>query len=125
HGDARHRVTEIECLRMELGEPDASGRRRPVEVPGSEFRIPADTVIIAIGNKPNPLIPQTMEGLETSKWGTIVVNPDTMETSVRGVFAAGDIVSGAATVISAMGQGRIAAASIHRFLSGEDSPTAS
>ncbi|NLV40873.1 MAG: NADPH-dependent glutamate synthase [Candidatus Hydrogenedentes bacterium] len=125
HGDARHRVTEIECLRMELGEPDASGRRRPVEMPGTEFRIPADTVIIAIGNKPNPLIPQTMEGLETSKWGTIVVNPDTMETSVRGVFAAGDIVSGAATVISAMGQGRIAAANIHRFLTGENAPGAS
>ena len=110
---------------MMLGEPDASGRRSPVPEPGSEFTFPLDTVIIAIGNKPNPLIPQTMEGLETSKWGTIVVNPDTMETSVRGVFAAGDIVSGAATVISAMGQGRIAAASIHRFLSGEDSPTAS
>ena len=115
-GDASHRVTAIECLRMGLGEPDASGRRRPVEIPGSEFQITADTVIIAIGNKPNPLVPQTMTGLEISKWGTIVVDEATMATSVTGVYAAGDIVSGAATVISAMGQGRIAAASIHKYL---------
>lgn len=119
HGDERHRVTGIECVQMELGEPDESGRRRPVEVKGSEYIIPADTVIIAIGNKPNPLIPQTMPGLETSRWGTIVVNEETMATSVPGVYAAGDIVSGAATVISAMGQGRIAAENIHKYLTGE------
>jgi glutamate synthase (NADPH/NADH) small chain len=118
-GDDSHRVTAIECLRMGLGEPDASGRRRPIEIPGSEFQIAADTVIIAIGNKPNPLVPQTMTGLEVSKWGTIVVNEATMATSVTGVFAAGDIVSGAATVISAMGQARIAAASIHKYLTEE------
>ena len=121
-GDDKHRVTAIECLRMGLGEPDASGRRRPVEIPGSEFQIAADTVIIAIGNKPNPLVPQTMPGLETTKWGTIKVDEATMATSVPGVFAAGDIVSGAATVISAMGQGRIAAASIHKYMTEQQSP---
>ncbi|HOV61625.1 MAG TPA: NADPH-dependent glutamate synthase [Candidatus Hydrogenedentes bacterium] len=115
-GDAHHRVTGIECIRMELGEPDASGRRRPVPVKGSEFVIPADTVIIAIGNKPNPLIPQTMPELETTSHGTIKTDPETMATSVPGVYAGGDIVSGAATVISAMGQGRIAAEHIHRYL---------
>ena len=116
-GDEHHRVTGIECIRMELGEPDASGRRRPVPIKDSNFVIPADTVIIAIGNKPNPLIPQTMPELETTPHGTIKVDPETMATSVPGVFAGGDIVSGAATVISAMGQGRIAAENIHRFLS--------
>ena len=121
-GDDKHRVTGIECIRMELGEPDASGRRSPVAVPGSEFVIPADTVIIAIGNKPNPLIPQTMPGLEVTRWGTIKVDEATMATSVPGVYAAGDIVSGAATVISAMGQGRIAAENIHRYLGGETVP---
>ena len=121
-GDDKHRVTGIECIRMELGEPDASGRRSPMAVPGSEFVIPADTVIIAIGNKPNPLIPQTMPGLEVTRWGTIKVDEATMATSVPGVYAAGDIVSGAATVISAMGQGRIAAENIHRYLSGETAP---
>jgi glutamate synthase (NADPH/NADH) small chain len=121
-GDERHRVTGMECIRMELGEPDDSGRRRPVPVKGSEFTLECDTVIVAIGNKPNPLIPQTMPELATTRWGTIAVNEETMATSVPGVFAAGDIVSGAATVISAMGQGRTAAASIHRYLSGEDVP---
>lgn len=109
-------VREVECIRMELGEPDASGRRRPVPVPGSEFRIPVDTVVIAIGNSPNPLIPQTTPGLEVSKRGTIVVDPDTGRTSKRGVFAGGDIVTGAATVILAMGAGRIAARSMDEYL---------
>jgi len=118
-GDDRHRVTGMECIRMELGEPDESGRRRPVPVKGSEFVLEVDTVIVAIGNKPNPLIPQTMPELETTRWGTIVVNEETMATSVPGVFAAGDIVSGAATVILAMGQGRIAARSIHQYLTQE------
>lgn len=123
-GNERHRVTGIECLRMELGEPDASGRRRPVPVKGSEFTIEVDTVIMAIGNKPNPLISQTTPEIAVSKWGTIEVNQETMATSVSGVYAAGDIVSGAATVISAMGQGRTAAASIHRYLMGIDAPGA-
>jgi glutamate synthase (NADPH) small chain len=117
-GDERHRVVAMECIRMELGEPDDSGRRRPVPIEGSEFIMELDTVIVAIGNKPNPLIPQTMPELETTKWGTIVVNEETMQTSVPGVFAGGDIVSGAATVILAMGQGRIAAASIDKYLNG-------
>ncbi len=109
-------VKELECLRMELGEPDASGRRRPVPIPGSEFRIPVDTVVVAIGNSPNPLIPNTTPGLEISKRGTIVVEPETGRTSKKGVFAGGDIVTGAATVILAMGAGRIAANSMNEFL---------
>ncbi len=115
-GDERHRVVGMECIRMELGEPDDSGRRSPVSVPGSEFILDLDTVIIAIGNRPNPLIPQTMSELKTTRRGTIMVDEDTMQTSVPGVFAGGDIVSGAATVILAMGQGRIAARSIHAYL---------
>lgn len=123
-GDDRHRVTGIECIQMELGEPDDSGRRRPVPVKGSEFVLEVDTVVIAIGNNPNPLIPRSMPDLATSKWGTIIVDETTMATSVPGVFAAGDIVSGAATVISAMGQARTAAASIQKYLNGEDIPLA-
>jgi len=115
-GDDRHRVVAMECIRMELGEPDESGRRRPVPVKGSEFVMELDTVIVAIGNQPNPLIPQTMPELQTTKWGTIVVSESTMATCVPGVFAGGDIVSGAATVILAMGQGRIAAAAIDKYL---------
>ena len=114
--DSDGRCTGMECSRMELGDPDASGRRRPIVVPGSEFVIEADAIVIAIGNKPNPLIPQTSPDLKVSKWGTLEVNSETMETSHAGVFAAGDVVSGAATVISAMGQGKIAAKSIHRYL---------
>jgi glutamate synthase (NADPH) small chain len=120
--DERKRVTGLECLQMELGEPDASGRRRPVPIPGSEFVVPADTVIISIGNQPNPLVPQTSQDIDVSKWGTIVVDKETMATSKTGVYAAGDIVSGAATVISAMGQGKTAARSIHRYLTGDDPP---
>lgn len=119
-GDDKHRVTGIECIQMELGEPDESGRRRPVPVKGSEFVIEVDTVVIAIGNNPNPLIPRSMPDLATSKWGTIIVDETTMATSVPGVFAAGDIVSGAATVISAMGQARTAAATINKYLHGEE-----
>ncbi len=115
-GDENSRVTGIECLKYELGEPDDSGRRRPVAIKGSEFIIELDTVIIAIGNTPNPLISQTMPELEMTRWGTIVVDEKTMAASVPGVFAGGDIVSGAATVILAMGQGRIAAASINEYL---------
>lgn len=119
-GDDRHRVTGIECIQMELGEPDASGRRSPVAVEGSEFVLEVDTVVIAIGNNPNPLIPRTMPDLAVSRWGTIIVDEETMATTVPGVFAAGDIVSGAATVISAMGQARTAAATIDRYVKGED-----
>jgi len=118
-GDENSRVTGIECLKYELGEPDDSGRRRPVAIKDSEFVIELDTVIIAIGNKPNPLISQTMPELEMTRWGTIVVDENTMATSVPGVFAGGDIVSGAATVILAMGQGRIAAASINEYLANK------
>ncbi|MHC4431090.1 MAG: NADPH-dependent glutamate synthase [Planctomycetota bacterium] len=119
-GDQNSQVTGVECLKYELGEPDDSGRRRPVAIEGSEFTIDLDTAIIAIGNKPNPLISQTMPELEITKWGTIVVNAETMATSVPGVFAGGDIVSGAATVILAMGQGRIAAAGINEYLANKD-----
>ena len=120
--DDRNRVTGMECIRMELGEPDASGRRRPVPVKGSEFIIPADTIIVSIGNRPNPLVPQTSPDIQVSRHGTIVADLETMATSKPGVFAAGDIVSGAATVISAMGQGKKAARSIHRHITGEEPP---
>jgi len=116
-GDDRHRVVAMECIRMELGEPDESGRRKPVPVKGSEFIMELDTVIVAIGNSPNPLIPQTMPELKTTKWGTIIVDEKTMQTSVPGVYAGGDIVSGAATVILAMGQARIAASAMNEYLS--------
>ncbi|MGI6655422.1 MAG: NADPH-dependent glutamate synthase [Desulfobulbus sp.] len=118
--DADNHVIGMECLRMELGEPDASGRRRPIPIKGSEFVVEADTVIIAIGNQPNPLVPQTSPDIELSKWGTIITDPLTMMTSKAGIFAGGDIVSGAATVISAMGQGKVAARSMHRYLMGSD-----
>ncbi len=115
-GDDKGRLRAVECLRMELGEPDKSGRPRPVPVKGSEFITDIDLAIIAIGNSPNPIIQKTTPGLEQSKWGTIIVNEETMRTSKRGVFAGGDIVSGAATVILAMGAGRKAAQSMHEFL---------
>ena len=109
-------VTEIECQRMELGEPDASGRRRPVPVKGSEFRLPVDTVVMSIGNGANPLVPATTPGLDTNKWGNILADQETGKTSKKGVFAGGDIVIGAATVILAMGAGRKASAAIHEYL---------
>lgn len=117
-GDSGGNVTAVECLRYELGEPDASGRRRPVAIPGSEFQIEVDTVIIAIGNLANPLIRQTTPGLEFNKWGNLVVD-ERCRTSMPGVFAGGDIVLGAATVILAMGQGRIAAAAMNEYLAGK------
>ena len=116
-GDGNSHVIGIECLKYELGEPDDSGRRRPVPIKDSEFTIELDTVIMAIGNQPNPIITQTIPDLEITRWGTIVVDEHTMATSVPGVYAGGDIVSGAATVILAMGQGRIAAASMNEYLS--------
>lgn len=114
-GDEQGRVNGIECLCYELGEPDASGRRSPVAIPGSEFNIEADTVIVAIGNGSNPLIQQTTPGLEFNRRGNIVADEDG-RTSLPGVFAGGDIVLGAATVILAMGQGRKAAAAINKML---------
>ena len=118
-GDANGWIKEIECLEMELGEPDESGRRRPVPVKGSNFLMPADAVVIAIGNSPNPLVPMTTPGLEINKKGGIVTNPETALTSKPKVWAGGDVVRGAATVISAMGDGRIAAAAIHKYLTGQ------
>jgi glutamate synthase (NADPH/NADH) small chain len=108
-------VTGMECLRYELGAPDESGRRRPVELKGSEFVMDVDTVVVAIGNESNPLIKQTTEGLAANKWGNLIVD-DNGKTSIERVYAGGDIVLGAATVILAMGQGRRAAASINKLL---------
>jgi glutamate synthase (NADPH/NADH) small chain len=119
-GDENGWVREIECQKMELGEPDASGRRKPVPVEGSNFRVPFDAVVMAIGNSPNPLIPMTTPGLEISKKGGIVTNPETAQSSRPNIWAGGDIVRGAATVISAMGDGRIAAAAMHKYLTGND-----
>jgi len=114
-GDDQGRVTQVECLRYELGEPDDSGRRRPIEIKGSEFIFDVDTVIVAIGNDSNPLISQTTPGLECNKWGNIVVD-DEQKTSIDRIYAGGDIVLGAATVILAMGEGRKAAESINQLL---------
>jgi len=114
-------VTGMECIQMELGEPDESGRRRPVPIPGSEFIIPADTVVVAIGQGPNPLLLETIKGLALNKRGYIVADPETGATNLRGVFAGGDIVTGAATVISAMGAGKRAARAIDRFFQDPDS----
>lgn len=119
-GDERGWVSGLEVQRMELGEPDASGRRRPVPIPGSERVLPLDTVIVAIGNAPNPLVPRATPGLRTAKWGNIVVDPETQRTSMKGVFAGGDIVLGSATVILAMGEGRRAAAAIAKYLQDGD-----
>ena len=110
-------VSGIRCIKMELGEPDASGRRRPVEVPGSEFDIDVDTVIMSLGTSPNPLISSTTKGLEINKRKCIVASEDVGATSKPGVFAGGDAVTGAATVILAMGAGKDAARSIHEYLS--------
>ncbi len=115
-GNDRFSVTALECLQMELGEPDASGRRSPVAISGSEFILPFDCVIHAIGNSPNPLIPQTTSGLTIGKKGNIIIDPATGRTSREKVWAGGDIATGAATVISAMGAARKAASSIHEFL---------
>jgi glutamate synthase (NADPH/NADH) small chain len=115
-GDEKGWVRGMECLRMELGEPDDSGRRRPVPIEGSEFGMDLDVVVVAIGNGPNPLIPQTTPGLETSKWGNITADSETGQTSKPGVFAGGDVVTGAATVILAMGAGRRSAGAIDEYL---------
>lgn len=116
NGDDKGWVTKLKCIRMELGEPDSSGRRRPIVLPGSEFDLEVDTVVMAIGQGPNPLVQSTTKGLDTSKKGNIIIDPETGMTSKPGVFAGGDIVTGAATVILAMGAGKKAAASIDKYL---------
>ena len=115
-GDENGRVCGMKCIRMELGEPDASGRRRPIEVPGSEFILDVDTVIMSLGTSPNPLLRTTTPGLETNKKGCLIVNENEMTTR-DGVFAGGDAVTGAATVILAMGAGKKGAAAIDAYLS--------
>lgn len=116
-GDENGRVRAMECVEMELGEPDESGRRRPVVKEGSNFELPVDTVIMSIGTSPNPLIRSTTPGLDTNRRGCLVVNEETMQTTREGVYAGGDAVTGAATVILAMGAGKQAAKSIDEYLS--------
>jgi glutamate synthase (NADPH) small chain len=118
-GDADGWVKEIEVIDMELGEPDASGRRRPVPIDGSERRIPVDVVIVSVGTNANPLLTKSTSGLDLTKWGNIVADERTLATSKKGVFAGGDIVTGAATVILAMGAGKTGARSIDRYLQGQ------
>ena len=118
-GDDKGWVKAMECYEMELGEPDASGRRRPITKQGSEFIIDVDVVVIALGTTPNPLIPSTTKGLEVTKHGTVVADEQSGKTVKDRVWAGGDVVTGAATVISAMGAGKRAAASIHEFLMGQ------
>ncbi len=114
--DKQGRVNQVRVQKMELGEPDASGRRRPIVIDGSEFLIDVDTVVVSIGVSPNPLIPNALPSLDISRWGTVIVNPETMQTSIPDLFAGGDIVRGGATVILAMGDGRKAAAGMHQYL---------
>ena len=115
-GDENGWVKEMECLKMELGEPDASGRRRPVPIEGSNYITPVDMVVCAIGQSPNPMIPQTTPDLKVGKWGNIEADPKTGKTSKKGCWAGGDVVRGGATVILAMGDARLAANSIHEYL---------
>ncbi len=116
YGDSEGRVKQMKVQKMELGEPDESGRRRPKPIPGSEYLIDVDTVVVGIGTSPNPLIPQALPELETTRWKTIVVNEETMQSSIPEMFAGGDIVRGGATVILAMGDGKVAADNMHKFL---------
>jgi len=118
-GDANGWVTGIKCVEMELGEPDESGRRRPIVKKGSEFVIDVDTVVVSVGTNANPIIPMTTPGLETNKWGYMVTKDESGLTTREGVYAGGDIVTGSATVILAMGAGKKAAAAIHEYLSNK------
>jgi len=118
-GDDDYKVTGLRCIKMELGEPDASGRRRPVPIPDSEFDLQVDNYIVAIGQTPNPLVPRTTPGLEVQSWGGIVTKDDSGLTSIGDVWAGGDIVTGAATVISAMGAGKQTALAIDKYLRGK------
>jgi glutamate synthase (NADPH/NADH) small chain len=115
-GDENGRVTGMECIKMELGEPDESGRRRPVPIEGSKFKLECDLAVIAVGSGANPLLTQSTDGIELNKWGYIVTDPETGKTSKKGVWAGGDIVTGSATVILAMGAGRTASDSMHKYL---------
>ncbi|MGD9403742.1 MAG: NADPH-dependent glutamate synthase [Anaerolineae bacterium] len=119
YGDEKGWVSGMRCIRMKLGEPDASGRRRPLPIEGSEFDMDMDMVVMALGTRPNPLVFTESGGLERTRWGTVVADEDTGKTTKDRVWAGGDIVTGAATVISAMGAGKRAAADIDRFLLGE------
>ena len=119
NGDEKGNVKSIECIKMELGEPDASGRRRPIPVEGSNFELPVDTVIMSLGTSPNPLIRTTTEGLEANKHGCLIAD-DNMATTREGVYAGGDAVTGAATVILAMGAGKTAAASIDEYIQNKN-----
>lgn len=118
--DGNSWVKSMTCIRMELGEPDASGRRRPIPISGSEYDIPVDTVIVSIGNGANPLLPDATPELKTNKWGNIIADDDTCATSMKGVYAGGDIVIGAATVILAMGAGKTAFKAMHKYLMSLD-----
>ena len=119
-GDEKNNVTAMECIKMELGEPDASGRRRPVPIEGSEHTVETDTVIVALGTMPRKFIAETTPDLDTSDWGTFLVDEETGATSKEGVFAGGDVVTGSATVIKAMGAGRMAAQAINEYLAEKE-----
>ena len=119
YGNEKGWVRGMRVIRMELGEPDASGRRRPIPIPGSEYDIEVNIVVMALGTSPNPLVFQDAGGLERTRWGTVVANEQTGRTTKEGVWAGGDIVTGAATVISAMGAGKRAAVDINQYLQGE------
>jgi len=114
-GDKKGILKEVECLKMKLGEPDESGRRRPVPIEGSNFKIKIDTALVAIGQSPNPLIPKTVKGLKIGKWGNIETDEEG-RTNIPGIFAGGDIATGAATVILAMGAGKKAARAIDQYI---------
>ena len=116
YADENGRVNKMKIQKMELGEPDASGRRRPIAIEGSEFIIDVDTVVVSVGVSPNPLIPASLPELKVTDWGTIVVDKETMQSSIPDLFAGGDIVRGGATVILAMGDGRKAAAGMHKYI---------
>ena len=116
YADENGRVNRMKIQKMELGEPDASGRRRPIPIEGSEFYIDIDTVVVSVGVSPNPLIPKALADLKVTDWGTIVVDKETMQSSIPEIFAGGDIVRGGATVILAMGDGRNAAAGMHKYI---------
>ncbi|HLP04272.1 MAG TPA: FAD-dependent oxidoreductase, partial [Paludibacter sp.] len=115
-GNEQGRVKQMLLQVMELGEPDSSGRRSPVEVPGKTELVDVDTVVVSVGVSPNPLIPQSVPGLEVTKWGTVVVNNETMQSAIPIIFAGGDLVRGGATVILAMGDGRRAAKSMDEWI---------
>jgi glutamate synthase (NADPH/NADH) small chain len=120
-GDDKGRLKEMRVIKMALGEPDASGRRRPMPILGTEFNVSIDLAIIAIGNGSNPILQKTTPELKFNRWGNIIVDETTMATSIPGVYAGGDIVTGGATVILAMGAGRQAASAINRYLSSTES----